>query len=125
MLRQLSREHESHGGLNLTRRKSLLLVVSDQLNGLLSDSVKDIVNEGVHDTHGLLADSSVGVNLLQHLEDVDAEVLSSLSASGSLLKHMHVRKSILLYTYVTTVWVLSCGLLSCLRVLVCRHHNEL
>ena len=81
MLRELSREEESDGGLNLSGRQSLLLVVSDELDGFLSDTIEDIVDEGVHDSHRLLADASVGVNLLQDLEDVDTEVFSSLAAS--------------------------------------------
>ncbi len=86
MLRELTREQKSNCSLDLAGRQCLLLVVSNELDGLLGNSVKDIVDEGVHDTHGLLADSSVGVDLLQHLEDVDTEMFSSLSASGGLLK---------------------------------------
>lgn len=86
MLGQLTWEQESNGGLDLSRRKGLLLVVSNQLDGFLGDSVEDVIDEGVHDTHGLLADASVGVYLLQYLENVDTEVLSSLSASGRFLK---------------------------------------
>ena len=86
MLGELSREHQAHGGLDLSGRQSLLLVVSDQLDSLLSDSVKDVVDERVHDSHRLLGDTGIGVDLLQNLEDVDSEVLSSLSASLSFLQ---------------------------------------
>lgn len=94
MLRELSGEHESNGGLDLSRGKGLLLVVSNELDGLLSDSVKDIVDERVHDPHGLLTDTGIGVDLLQHLENVDAEVFSSLSTSGCLLQRENMGQRI-------------------------------
>ena len=42
------------------------------------------MDEGVHDVHGLLGDSDVGVNLLEDLVDVDGEGLDS-SSSGLLV----------------------------------------
>ena len=36
-----------------------------------SDTFEDIVDEGVHDAHGLGGDTSVRVDLFQHLVDVD------------------------------------------------------
>ena len=92
MLGELPREHQANGGLDLSGRQGLLLVVSDKLDGLLGDSVKDVVDERVHDTHGLLGDTSVGVDLLEDLEDVDSEVLSSLAASVGLLYKIHAVK---------------------------------
>ena len=85
MLGKLTWEEKSDSGLDFTGRQGLLLVVSNKLDGLLSNSVKDIINERVHDTHGLLADTSIRVNLLKNLEDVDSKVLSSLAASRGLL----------------------------------------
>ena len=70
VLGQLSREHEADGGLDLAGRQSGLLVVAAQFASLASDALEDVVDEGVHDGHGLLGDASVGVNLLQHLVDV-------------------------------------------------------
>ena len=93
MLGELTREHQTDGGLDLSGGQSLLLVVSDELDGLLSDSVKDIIDERVHDSHRLLRDTSVGVDLLQNLEDVDSEVLSSLATSVSLLGNGTCTKS--------------------------------
>ena len=51
VLGELSREHKSDCGLNLSRRKSLLLVVSDELDSFLCDTVEDIVDERVHNSH--------------------------------------------------------------------------
>ena len=79
MLGQLTREHQSDGCLDFARRQGLLLVVSDETNGLLSDTVKHVINERVHDTHGLLGDARVWVHLLQHLENINVEMLGSLA----------------------------------------------
>ena len=38
-----------------------------QLASLCSNSLEEVVDEGVHDGHGLRGDAGVGVNLLQHL----------------------------------------------------------
>ena len=88
MLGELTGEEQTNGGLNLSGRQGLLLVVSHELDGLLGDLVEDIVDERVHDAHRLLGDTSVGVDLLQNLEDVDSEVLSSLATSVSFLRYM-------------------------------------
>ena len=81
---QLSGEDELDGRLDFPGRKSSSLVESDQLGSLSSHTVEGVVDEGVHDVHGLLGDTDVGVYLLQHLVDVDREGLNS-SSSGFLL----------------------------------------
>ena len=78
---ELSGEEESDGGLDLSGGEGGLLVVSNKLGGLVGDSVEDIVDERVHDEHGFLGDSSLGVNLLEDLVDVDGEGLGSLGLS--------------------------------------------
>ena len=70
MLGQLSGEHEADGSLDLTAGKGSLLVVGGKLSGLTSNALEDIVDEGVHDGHALLGDTSVGVNLLQYFVDI-------------------------------------------------------
>jgi len=74
-------EHESDGSLNLAGGKGGLLVVSGELSGFSGDTFEDIVNEGVHDRHSLLTDTSIGVNLLQYLIDVRRVRLDALLAS--------------------------------------------
>ena len=59
----------------------MLLVVSDESGGLVGDLLEDIVDEGVHDGHGSLGDSGLGVNLLEDSVDVDGEGLGSLGSS--------------------------------------------
>ena len=72
VLGELTREEEPDSGLDLARGDGGPLVVVSQFAGLGSDSLKEIVDERVHDAHGLGGDTSVGVDLLQHLVDVDS-----------------------------------------------------
>ena len=81
VLRELTRERQSDGGLNLSARERLLLVVSRELSGLGADSLEDVVDERVHDRHSSLGDSGLGVHLLQHLVDVRAVALDSAASA--------------------------------------------
>lgn len=63
----------------------MLLVVSNELGGLEGDLLEDITNEGVHDVHGSLGDTSLGVDLLEDSVDVDGEGFSSLLLSSTSL----------------------------------------
>ena len=65
-------------GLDLSRSNGWLLVVASQSGSLLSELLEDIVDEAVHDPHGLARDTDVWVNLLQDLEDVDLVSLHTL-----------------------------------------------
>ena len=71
VLGELTREEEPDSSLDLTRGDGGPLVVVSESAGLSGDSLEQIVDERVHDAHGLGGDSSVGVDLLQHLVDVD------------------------------------------------------
>ena len=62
---------EAHGGLDLAGRHSGLLVVASELGSLGSDLLEHVVDDGVHDGHGIGGDAGVGVHLLEHLVDVD------------------------------------------------------
>ena len=64
--------------------------VCDLPRRLAGDALEDVVDEGVHDRHSLLADAGVGVDLLQHLVDVggvgfDALLLRFLSPVAAFL----------------------------------------
>ena len=72
VLGQLSWKDEPDSGLNLPGGDGRLLGVPSELGGLAGDLLEDVVDEGVHDGHGLGGDSGVGVHLLQHLVDVSA-----------------------------------------------------
>ena len=71
VLGQLSGKEESYRGLDLPGCDGGPLVVVSQLGSLSSDTGEDIVDKGVHDAHGLGGDTSVGVDLLEDLVDVD------------------------------------------------------
>ena len=68
---QFTGQKETHGGLDLAARDGRPLVVVGQTRRLSSDALKDVVDERVHDGHGLARDASVGMDLLQHFVDVD------------------------------------------------------
>ena len=68
---QFSGEEEPDGGLDLPGSDGGPLVVVGQFGSLSSDTLEEIVDEGVHDAHGLGGDTGIGVHLLQHLVDVD------------------------------------------------------
>ena len=71
MFGQFTGEEEPDGGLDLPGGDGGPLVVVGQFGSFSSDTLKEIVDEGVHDAHGLGGDTSVGVDLFQHLVDVD------------------------------------------------------
>ena len=71
MLGQLPGEDEAHGRLDLPGGDGGLLVVARQAGGLGRDLLEDVVDEGVHDGHRLGGDPGLGVDLLEHLVDVD------------------------------------------------------
>ena len=88
VLGELAGQHEADGRLDLAGRERGLLVVGGELPGLAGDALEDVVDEGVHDGHALLADAGVGVHLLQHLVDVGGvrfgALLALLLAAGGL-----------------------------------------
>ena len=71
VLGQLSGQEQTDSGLDLSAGDGGPAVVVGKTAGLGSDTLEDIVDEGVHDAHGLAGDSSVGVDLLKDLVDVD------------------------------------------------------
>ena len=79
---ELTGEDESDGGLDFTAGESLSLVVSDESGGFTGDSLENVVDERVHDGHGLLGDTGLGVDLLEDSVDVDGEGFDSLLVSG-------------------------------------------
>ena len=72
VLGQLSGKEKSDGSLHFSRGDGRPLVVVGEAGSFGADSLEDVVHERVHDGHGLRRDSGVGVDLLQHLVDVDA-----------------------------------------------------
>jgi hypothetical protein len=77
VLGQLSGQQQANGRLDLATRDRRTTVVVSETRRFGSDALEDVVHEAVHDRHGLAADARVGVNLLQHLVDVDGIALPS------------------------------------------------
>jgi hypothetical protein len=84
---EFSGEDELDSWLDLSGWKSSSLVESNKLGSFSGNSVEGIMDEGVHDVHGLLWDSDIGVHLLEDLVDVDGEGLDS-SSSGFLVSRL-------------------------------------
>ena len=84
VLGELTGEEEADGGLDLAGGEGVLLVVSHEAGGLGGNLLEDVVDEGVHDGHGSLGDTGLGVHLLEDTVDVDGEGLGSSSLGGSL-----------------------------------------
>jgi hypothetical protein len=85
VLGELSGEEETDSGLDFAGGESVLLVVADKAGGFGGDLLEDVVDEGVHDAHGLLGDTGLGVDLLEDTVDVDGEGLSTSLVGSSLL----------------------------------------
>ena len=68
---EFSGEDELDSGLNFPGGESSSLVEADELGSLSGNAVEGVVDEGVHDVHGLLGNADVGVHLLEDLVDVD------------------------------------------------------
>ena len=79
VLGELTGEEEPDGGLDLAGGDGGPLVVVGETAGLGGDPLEQIVDKRVHDGHSLGGDSGVGVDLLQHLVDVDSIGLLPLS----------------------------------------------
>ena len=82
MLGKLSWENKSDSRLNFSGGESGSLIISNKFGGLTSEFLEDIVDEGVHDGHGSLGDSSFWMNLLEDSVNVDGESFDSLLVSS-------------------------------------------
>ena len=70
MLGQLTGQQQADSGLDFTRGDGGLFVVRCQLGSFTGDTTEHIVDERVQDGDGLVGDTDIGVDLLQHLVDV-------------------------------------------------------
>lgn len=71
VLGQFAGQQETDGGLNLPAGYGRTFVVMCQTGGFGGDAFEYVVYETVHYAHRLARDSGVGMDLLQHLVDVD------------------------------------------------------
>jgi len=89
VLGQFTGQEEADGRLHLATGDGGALVVVRQAAGLGGDALEDVIDEGVHDGHGLGGDARVRVHLLQHLVDVDGEGLLALVLALLLVGGAH------------------------------------
>ena len=75
VLGQFSRQKETDSSLDFSAGDGGPTVVVGQTGSLSSNTLKNVIHERVHDRHGLAGDTSVRVNLLQNLVDVDSIAL--------------------------------------------------
>ena len=68
---QFSGEEKSDSGLDFPGGDGGPLVVVSKTGSLSGNPLKDVIDERIHDRHCLGGDTSVGVDLFQHLVDVD------------------------------------------------------
>lgn len=109
MLSQLTWQDQSDGGLDLSGGDGRLLVVSSQLGGLGGNSLENVVDERVHDRHGLLGNTGVRVSLLQDLVNVRGVGL----LSGLRLLLGVTGRGGLLGSWLLLSWSLGGGFLLC------------
>ena len=76
---QFTGQKQPDGGLDFAGADGRFLVVVGKAGSFVGDALEYVVNERVHDAHGFAGDTSVRVNLLQHLVDVDSIAFLSLS----------------------------------------------
>merc|ERR1719391_1035701 len=74
-----SRQKEANCSLDLPRGDGRPLVVVGKLGRLGSNPLKEVVDKAIHDAHGLRGNSSIRMDLLQHLVNVDCIGLLPLS----------------------------------------------
>jgi len=87
VLGQLTGEQKADSGLDLPGGDGGTLVVVSQARRLSGDTLENVVDEGIHDSHGLGGDAGVGVDLLQYLVHVDGVAL--LPGLSALLAALH------------------------------------
>ena len=84
VLGQLSGKDQTDGGLDFPAGDGGTLVVVGKTGSFTGNSLKDVVDERIHDAHSLAGDTSVWMDLLQDLVDVDGVTLTSLLPATSL-----------------------------------------
>ena len=71
MLRQLSGKEKTDSSLDFSRCNGGSLIVVGETGRFRSNSLENVVDERIHDGHGFGGNSSVRMDLFQHLIDVD------------------------------------------------------
>jgi hypothetical protein len=88
VLGKFTRKDKTNSGLDLARRDGGTLVVGSQLGSFRGNTFKDIVDERVQDGHGLVGDTSIGMDLLQDLVDVRGVGLTTSDLSLLVIRRL-------------------------------------
>ena len=75
MLGQFARQEESHSSLDLPGGDRGTFVVVCQSRCLGGDTLENIVDKAIHDTHRFAGDAGVGVHLFEYFVNVDSVAL--------------------------------------------------
>lgn len=70
VLGEFTRKDQTHSRLNFARGDGRTLVVGGEFGSFTGDTFKNVVDKRVHDGHGLVGDTGIGVDLLEDLVDV-------------------------------------------------------
>ena len=89
MFCKFTRQEETNCCLDFARWNCLFLVLKRQSRSFRSNSLEDVVHEGVHDAHGLGWYTNIRMDLLQNVVDVDS--IGLLSSSLSLLLSLRLQ----------------------------------
>ena len=107
VLGKFTRKQKPDGGLDFPRGDGGSLVVVSKTRSFSSNTLENVINEAVHDAHSLAGDSSVGMDLFQHLVDVNGVGFLPLLLAVLLVPLCNVLRRL-------------SGLLHCLSARLCR-----
>ena len=82
MFGELTWESEADCGLNFSGAQGGSLVDGSKFSSFSGKTVEGIVDEGVHDTHTFLGNSSIRVNLFEDFVDICRVSLRTLLSPG-------------------------------------------
>jgi hypothetical protein len=109
VLGQLTGQQQTHGSLNFSASDRRTFVVVCQTGSFSGDTFEDVVHETVHYAHSLTRDTGVGMDLFQHLVDVDGIAL--------------LPPALLFFVALGNVLLSFPGLLGCLTTCLRRHFS--
>jgi hypothetical protein len=109
VLGQLTGQQQTHGSLNFSAGDRRTFVVVCQTGSFSGDTFEDVVHETVHYAHSLTRDTGVGMDLFQHLVDVDGIAL--------------LPPALLFFVALGNVLLSFPGLLGCLTTCLRRHFS--
>ena len=87
VLGELTRKDQTNSGLDVLAAHGLSLGVADEATGFGGDLLEGVHAKGVKDSHALLGEAHLGVDLLQDLVDVGLVRLLGLALLDDFFRH--------------------------------------